>query len=109
MADIFPKWIYEDGYIIIRKATYHKDIAQDPTKVKGGGMFYFHSDTKSFILYGSSHDFGKANPEDIKKAIANKAIGRKLGDDRYGGYNILFTEADNYAESLLDILKKEIS
>ena len=49
--------------------TYHKQLAFDVTKVKGGGGFKFDRETKTFTLFGRSHDFGQANLEDISNCI----------------------------------------
>lgn len=77
--DVFPKFIIETidelgDCLIIGKRTYHKELATNITKVKGGGWFSFNKETKTFTLSGDSHDFGKANIEDIKNCINRKSI-----------------------------------
>jgi hypothetical protein len=69
--DLFPKFLIEDGDLIIRKVTYHKDIltSSDVSKVKGGGWFRVDSETMTMIFWGDSHDFGRASFEDIKSCI----------------------------------------
>lgn len=37
MDDVFPKFIVEGNELIIGKCTFHKQLATDPAKVKGGG------------------------------------------------------------------------
>ena len=75
IEDLFPKWILEDGDLIIMKVKYHRDIVtKDRSTVKGGGWFGFNSETKTFRLFGDSHDFGKANIEDVKVAILNDRV-----------------------------------
>lgn len=69
MADLYPKFIIEDGKLILSKVSYHKDIATNDEKVKGGGWFRFDKDTNTFLFYGSSFDFGAAKMEDIKACI----------------------------------------
>ncbi len=72
--DIFPKFIVEDGCLIIRKVTFHKEMVIDKSKVKGGGWFRYDKETNTFILYGESVDFGMADIEDIKKCIENNNV-----------------------------------
>lgn len=67
--DVFPKFIIEGDALIIQKATYHKDIATDRTKVKGGGWFRYSEKTNTFTFYDQSEDFGPARLEDIKKCV----------------------------------------
>lgn len=69
MADVFPKFIVEGNELIIGKCTFHKQLASDPTKVKGGGWWRWKQEEKEFLLYGESDDFGKASIEDIKTCI----------------------------------------
>ena len=70
--DVFPKFIIETDdelgdCLIIAKCTYHKELAIDIAKVKGGGWWMLKD--KMLILKGESHDFGKASMEDIKNCI----------------------------------------
>ena len=70
----FPKFIIEDGNLILMKVTYHKDIATKLDKVKGGGWFRFVPETNTFIFSGESHDFGKAHFEDVKKCVEDGLV-----------------------------------
>lgn len=72
--DLFPKFIIEDGALIMSKITYHHQLVTDKTKVKGGGWFRRNSETNTFTFHGESHDFGRASIEDIKSAIDNKRV-----------------------------------
>lgn len=65
----FPKFIIEDGNLIISKCKFHNQLVKDTTKVRGGGWFKYADEDKSFTLYGDSYEFGAAKIEDIKKAI----------------------------------------
>lgn len=73
---LFPKFIIEDGNLIISKVTFHKDIACDIKNVKGGGWFKINNDVhpKTITFHGDSHDFGKAKFEDIKKCVEEKKV-----------------------------------
>ena len=71
---VFPKFIIETDpkfgdCLIISNCTYHKQLANDITKVKGVGMFRFDSTINTIFLSGKSQDFGKASLEDIKNCI----------------------------------------
>lgn len=75
--DKFPKFIIETDdelgdCLILSKCTYHKDLVTDPTKIKGGGWFSYNDGT--FILYGSSHEYGIASLEDIKYCVENDKV-----------------------------------
>jgi len=67
--DVYPKFIIEDGDLIIGKVAYHKHLATDPTKVIGGGWYIYRDKEKSFTFSDSSTDFGKAYMDDIKKCV----------------------------------------
>ncbi len=67
--DVFPKFIVEGDALIIAKCTYHSEIVENKELVKGGGWHRLDSETKTFTLYGDSHDFGKARLEDIKDCV----------------------------------------
>ena len=71
---VFPKFIIETDAeegdcLIIAKCTYHKQLATDKTKVKGGGWFSVDLEKKVFTLHGQSEDFGRATIEDISDCI----------------------------------------
>jgi len=74
--DVFPKFIIETNnklgdVLIIAKCTYHKQLATDIEKVKGGGWWILDRDNSIFTLHGDSHDFGMAKIEDLKSCIAS--------------------------------------
>ncbi len=76
----FPKFIIEGENLILMKVTFHKDIAVDKTKVKGGGWFRYLVHTDNFVFYGESDDFGKSTLDDIKKCVekGNVYYGNRL-------------------------------
>jgi hypothetical protein len=72
--DVFPKFIIETDdelgdCLIIAKCTYHRELATDIKKVKGGGGWRLDEEGNRFTLYGESFDFGRAKIEDIKNCI----------------------------------------
>lgn len=72
--DLFPKFIVEDDMVILSKCTFHKELVTDKAKVKGGGIFKYNHENRSFTFSGSSHEFGTAKIEDIKKAIEDDKV-----------------------------------
>lgn len=79
--DVCPKFVVindpEEGYcLIIAKCTYHKQLVYDINTVKGGGWWEYNTSTKTFTLFGESHDFGKAKISDIITCIKNGKIFR---------------------------------
>jgi len=90
--DVFPKFIIETDEqkgdcLIVAKCTYHKQLATDISKVKGGGWWTLDRDASTFTLYGGSHDFGRAKIEDIadcvkrKKVFSSPTLSRNFTDD----------------------------
>jgi hypothetical protein len=77
--DIFRKFIIETDdqegdCLIVAKCTYHKQLATDITKVKGGGWWILDEDDLIFTLSGDSHDFGRAKIEDIASCVQRKKV-----------------------------------
>jgi len=89
----FPKFIIEDGKLILMKVTYHKEIVTDATKVKGGGWFRYLQFSDMFVFSGSSEDFGTAKFDDIKQCVvggnvfSHKMLHRNISDKHNFGYD----------------------
>ena len=94
--DVFPKFIIKTDdelgdCLIIAKCSYRKDLADDASKVKGGGWWVFKDNT--FVMYGDSHDFGAATIEDIKNCVnsgnvfTNSMLINSIAEDHEFGYN----------------------
>lgn len=75
----YSKFIIENGNLILAKVTFHKEIVKDASKVNGGGWFRYEHDTKTFVFFGNSTDFGEAKLEDIKTCVKH---GKVYGDNR---------------------------
>lgn len=73
---VFPKYIIEDGAIIISKVAYHREMVVDKTKVRGGGLFLLNREDKTLKLSGESYDFGRATLENVKECVENKKVYR---------------------------------
>lgn len=77
--DIFPKFIVEtddelDKIIILAMCTFHRELASDVSRIKGGGWWVLNRKTNVFTLLGDSHDFGKARIEDIAQCVQQKKV-----------------------------------
>lgn len=96
--ELYPKFIIEDDSLIISKVSYHKHIATDVSKVKGGGWFKWveqgEGEKRMLVFYGESTDFGKATIEDIKECIqsgnvfTNKYQTHSIATEYKFGYDI---------------------
>src|SRR5574343_607130 len=76
---VFPKFIIETDdqegdCLILAKCTFHKQLATDPSKVKGGGWWILDRENSVFLLHGDSTDFGRASLEDIRHCVSNGKV-----------------------------------
>ena len=69
--DIFPKFIVEDGIIKLGRVTFHKQLANNPDNVKGGGFWEWDRENNKLLLYGESHDFGPVSLITLAQAVIN--------------------------------------
>ncbi len=72
--DVFPKFIIEKDrelgmFLVIGKATFHKQLAHTKENVVSGGWWAFDKESNTFTLSDKSEDFGMARVEDIKTCI----------------------------------------
>ena len=72
--DKFPKFIIENGDLILSKVTFHKEIATNKDDVVGGGSFYYDSEDNSFTFSGSSYDFGSVSFNQVKQCVDNDRV-----------------------------------
>lgn len=103
--DVFPKFIIETDdqegdCLIVAKCTYHKQLATDITKVKGGGWWTLDRDNSTFTLSGDSHDFGKAKIEDIANCVQRKKVFSSASLTRNFTDNFKFQYKDQCGEIL---------
>lgn len=76
---VFPKFIIEThdpegDCLIIANCTYHKQLALDVSKVKGGGWWSLDREKLIFTLHGDSSDFGRAKIQDIANCVQRKMV-----------------------------------
>ena len=104
--EVFPKFIIEDGNLILSKVTRHHQLVTDRSRVKGGGWFRYLGEIRTFELYGGSEDFGKAELKDIQQCVeygrvySNKSCTHSITDMYYFQYNtgteIIKLKPNNY-------------
>jgi hypothetical protein len=58
--------------LIVGKVSYHRQLLHPSLKVLGGGLWSIVGNTMS--LFGSSHEFGAFNIDDVKVAVENKRV-----------------------------------
>lgn len=102
MDDVFPKFIVEDGKLVIEKITFHKQLVVNKDNVRGGGWFHFIPETKTILLYGSSSDFGKAKLEDVSKAVVNGWCDSLYCDGTYNDFRFRFSTCEKLEDALSD-------
>lgn len=66
---IYSKYIIEDQDLILSNCTMHNDLVTDKKNVKGGGLFKYEDNIKTFTLFGSSFEFGTASLKDVKACV----------------------------------------
>jgi hypothetical protein len=64
----YPKWIINDGRLIIGRVEFHRDFMKDNSKTIGGGWWYHDTENNTMYLYGASTDFGAVMEDDARKA-----------------------------------------
>lgn len=80
MADLRPLFIVDNKNkrIVIGKAKFHKELVKaakiEKEDVAGGGCFEFSSNTKEFLLFGKSYDFGQYDFRLVEEIVENKQV-----------------------------------
>lgn len=100
--EIFPKWIIEDGHLVIGKVTNHRDLAVNTANVKGGGWFEVDLTNKTILLYGSSSDYGYTEVSDIKAAIAANQAGSFSRPDMLEGFTFKYSTRYKLEDAQVD-------
>ena len=77
--DILSKFIIENDKIILGAVANHYQLMRgdDKKNVIGGGFCLYHA--KTFIMFGSSSEFGKAKIQDIKPIVFNDKVYADIG------------------------------
>lgn len=106
---VFPKWILEDGKIVIGKVTYHYQLCSydgplenQRKHVSGGGAFLYNPEDDSFLLYGISSDFSQCEREAVQFAVDNGWVGPVYDDGLYAGHCIMFSTKLKLEDALVD-------
>ena len=70
----FNKFVIENDTVYLDKVFYHKEIVEDRTKVKGGGLFLIDNVNRIITFYGSSTDFGPFDDKHLADCILNNKV-----------------------------------
>jgi len=97
------KYIIYDNELRMGHVDYHKELFSklrgDESKVKGGGWWHMNREKGVIYLYSSSEDFGKAQLEDVKRAIETGYL---------KGFDKLFKYAYSTSDSLGEAMENHI-
>jgi hypothetical protein len=73
---LFPKFIIENGYLVIGRVTYHEHLLETKwDNVSGGG---FWSEENKKVILQESNDFESVDINELKYIIQNNKIKLKL-------------------------------
>jgi len=81
------KFILNNGFIKLGNVNYHEELAQDHNTTKGGGLWDMDEQNNILYLWGSSSEYGPAQPEDIEKCFKSVHAASV-----YRGYTIMHSE-----------------
>jgi len=96
MELLCPKYIIENGNLILAKVKYHRQLALDENNkenIKGGEWFLFKPNDNKFIFHSDSHDYGQASLEDVRGCVENgriftgKCLSRNISFQHKFAYN----------------------
>jgi len=102
MRDLKPKFIIENGYIIIGKCELHIDMVKEPKNIAGGGWFHWNDEDKSFLLYGGSADFGPASLTDITDAIKSGNVGERHRPNEFKDFKFYYSTKHQLTDAVQD-------
>jgi hypothetical protein len=66
-----PKFIINDGMVVMGRVVAHRDLLKDHRKTIGGGWWHYDKDYKIMYLYGTSVEFGSITEEQAREAWDN--------------------------------------
>ena len=102
--DVEPKWIVEDGCLIIGRVTYHHELSctNDQTKVKGGGYWHIDKENKILHLYGESTTYSYCKSEDIMECVRAGKVGTWANEEQFRDYYIYATRASSLEVHMME-------
>lgn len=78
MSNLRNLFIVTDEGVFLGRDTFHKDLAKrlgvDPRFVLGGGVFDQRTHKDKWILFGTSHDFGKFEEDFVQMFVDEKKV-----------------------------------
>ncbi len=76
------KYIIHNNELIIGNVEHHIELVPDNNKklTIGGGRWDFNNETKNFVFYDSSFEFGSVTKEQFKNALKNYKFTERMKD-----------------------------
>jgi hypothetical protein len=105
--ELKPKWIIEDGCLVIGKVLFHVDLTADADKCVGGGYYHCDVATKTFHLYGTSDKFGSAPKEAVMACISTGKVGNFHDETRYADWNFTWSTNSGYIPEQQTLISKK--
>ncbi|MFW5663900.1 MAG: hypothetical protein ACOCYD_02570 [bacterium] len=85
---MYPKFIINQGRLIIGMVNQHKELAEDHSTTQGGGWWHLDKESKSIWLYARSLLFGSVPRKVLQDVIA-------AGNHDYPGYTFYYSRSAN--------------
>lgn len=60
--------------IILGRCKYHRDLAGNESKIRGGGLWSYDKEKEILKLFGESYDFGSCDTKEIEFCVNNDKI-----------------------------------
>ena len=80
-TNIHPKFVLINDAIILGKVEFHREFAHGTDNISSGGWFSVDGPNKTFTLYGSSDDFGRATLREVQHAVEHNKVFSNYEDE----------------------------
>lgn len=91
----YPKFIINNGNLVLGNVEFHRELARDHKTTKGGGWYHLDKEAKKLYLYSESMDFGPCARPDVEQAINEGLLSPFLDD-----FEIYFLETPLLGKAL---------
>ena len=92
---MYPKFIINQGRLIIGMVDQHKELADNHSTTQGGGWWHKDEESKSIWLYARSLLFGSVPRKVLQKVIAS-------GNHDYPGYTFYYSRSSNVETAMAE-------
>lgn len=91
----YPKFIINNGNLVMGNVEFHRELARDHSTTKGGGWYHLDKEAKKLYLYNQSIDFGPCARPDVQQAVSEGLLSPFLED-----FEIYFLETSNLVTAI---------